>query len=719
MPNVSVAVPDANRAVAKWPSWSFAGTILLSAFLLFQVQPLISKCILPWFGGCPAVWTTCMLFFQVLLFGGYAYAHLSQRFLAPRWQVTLHLILVAAALLLMPIAPGADWKPDDSDIPAGRILLLLMCTVGLPYFVLSATSPLVQSWFSRTYPGRSPYRLYALSNAGSLAALLSYPFFFEWALDLPRQSWLWSGAFAVYVGLCGLCLLWLWRLRESQPGTGRGLAEDCADSPAASGATRAPSPSASPTWRQRILWVLLPACASLMLLATTNHVCQDVTPVPFLWVVPLSLYLLSFIICFDHERWYVRELWATPTALALVVVAGIEAASLFGAIGFVQELMLYFGLLFLVCMTCHGELVQLKPHPRHLTEFYLFIAAGGALGGAAVSLAAPLLFTTFLEWEIGLLVCFAVAVVALGLPTSGMKARPLPALAVLLAAFLAFTQAVKHIYGDTEVIDRARSFYAVVSVEEKNRSNPAEHEFMLRHGRITHGRQFADPAKQRIPTSYYGNNSGVGRALTYCNDTCNGRPLRVGAVGLGVGTLAAYARPGDQYRFYEINPDIPKLAGKYFTFLRDCRGEWDFVMGDARLSLERELRDEDPQKYDVLVLDAFSGDSIPTHLLTDEAFTVYDGRLAPDGVIAVHVSNQYLRLAPVVCTLAAKHGLSVIHVATDGDAGLLTYGSNWALLTRNERFLKEVKAEPEGDEEDFTAPLWTDNFNNLFQILKR
>jgi spermidine synthase len=707
--NVSVACSDANRVAAKWPGWSFAVTILLSAFLLFQVQPLVSKAILPWFGGCPAVWTTCMLFFQVLLFGGYAYADLSRRFLAPRSQVLLHLALVAVAILLMPIAPGPDWKPDDSDAPAARILLLLTCTVGLPYFALSATSPLVQAWFNRTYPGRSPYRLYALSNVGSLAALLSYPFFFEWALDLPWQSWLWSGAFAVYAGLCGACWLWLRRAREAQVATAGAAcpAGDCDDPPAA-----------PPAWFHRVLWVLLPACASLMLLATTNHVCQDVAVVPFLWVVPLSLYLLSFIVCFDHQRWYSREIWATLAALAIVAAAACEATGYFGSSDFLEQLALYFSLLFFVCMTFHGELVQLKPDPRHLTEFYLLIAAGGALGGAAVSLAAPAIFDTFLEWEIGLLLCFAASVVALGLPAAGTKGRPLPVLAVLLAASLAFLQAVKQKFHDDEVLERARSFYGVVSVAERHRNDPAKHAFVLLHGRIQHGVQFADPTKRRIATSYYGEQSGVGRTLKYFNASSDGRPLRVGTVGLGVGTLAAYARPGDRYRFYEINPDVWRLARDYFTYLSDCRGKCEVVMGDARLSLERELREDGPQGFDVLVLDAFSGDSIPTHLLTDEVFAKYDAHLAADGVIAVHITNHYLDLAPVVRGLAKDYDLQTLHVSTEGVSETMTEESNWMLLTRNQRFLKEVKAAPPEDEDETrVVPKWTDQYNNLFQIL--
>lgn len=418
------------------PAWSFAVTILLSAFLLFQVQPLISKAILPWFGGCPAVWTTCMLFFQLLLFGGYVYAHLLQRWLVPRRQVLVHLALVTAALLVVlatHVTPSPSWKPTGSDAPTWQILVLLTATVGLPYFVLSATTPLVQTWFSHSYPGLSPYRLYALSNVGSLTALLSYPFFFEWALDLKHQSLLWSVAFIAYAALCGVCLLCLWRLRQTEPQTvavadpSPDLSPDPVDDP-------------PPMLLHRVLWLVLPACGSLMLLATTNHVCQDVAVVPFLWIVPLTLYLLSFIICFDHDRWYLRGVWPVLALLAIMVVTiaegsnvqsilwdsavvefirravGDEAFSkVVHPLGFVEQMVLYFSTLFFVCMVCHGELVRLRPHPRYLTEFYLLISAGGALGGVFVSLVAPVIFTTFFEWPIGLALCFAIATAALGL----------------------------------------------------------------------------------------------------------------------------------------------------------------------------------------------------------------------------------------------------------------------------------------------------------------
>ncbi|MEN6558730.1 MAG: fused MFS/spermidine synthase [Thermoguttaceae bacterium] len=680
-------------AADRWAMMTFVAVTLLGALLLFLVQPLISKAILPWFGGCPAVWTTCLLFFQTLLFAGYLYAHLLQRWCSPRRQAAVHLAIAVAAMALLPIGPTAGWRPTDDSLPSLRILWLLLATVGLPYFALSATSPLVQTWFSVRRPGRSPYRLYAVSNFGSLAALLCYPIVFEPAFDLPAQSRLWSGAFAFYAVLCAAILLGL--VRDPAAGVSPASLQPSGDVPAV-------------RWRDRMSWLALPALASWMLVAGTNHLCQDVAVVPFLWVLPLTLYLLSFIICFDHARWYVRWLWAVAAAVELIGVAACDhLKNTLQPLPLAEELILNGAAIFFVCMVCHGELARRKPDARRLTEFYLIIAAGGALGGLLVGLVAPLVFSSYWEWPIGMVLSVLLAIALLTWPGPGGKK-----LLIRMATASIFAAAGLGVVLHWELqwertLDRARNFFGVVSVTESDRDDPAEHVLYLKHGRIVHGCQFTDPVKRRWPTVYYGADSGVDRAVGYSQRR---GPIRIGAIGLGIGTVAAYARPGDAIRFYEINPEVIRLARDRFRYLADCRGRCEIVPGDARLSLER----EPPQRFDILVVDAFSGDAIPTHLLTREAFELYRRHLAPDGILAIHVSNNYLRLGPVVRRAAESCGLKSTQVSGKKNHNRRTEFSTWVLVTSNDDFLRRHPSEAPADA---SAPLWTDQYSNLFQIL--
>jgi hypothetical protein len=676
-----------------------------------------------------------MLFFQTLLFGGYLYAHLLQRWHWPRDQAMVHLLLTATTLALLPILPHPRWKPEGGELPVWQILGLLSATVGLPYFALAATSPLVQAWFSRAYPGRSPYRLYALSNFGSLAALLSYPFFFEWAFDLEVQSWLWSMGLVGYAVVCALATAAVWRLPPStETPAGSFSTQSANQAPQSNSRALRPaepdisSSHARPTWRRRGLWLLLPAFGSMMLLATTNYVCQDVAVVPLLWVAPLTLYLLSFIICFDHQRWYIRGLWGGLTMLAILALVGQQEYAWLGqSHDFVKMLVLCFTAMFGICMVCHGELVRLRPNPRHLTEYYLWIAAGGALGGLAVSLGAPaavqlltrlhlaVFVPGYLEWPLGLTVAFVLATVLVLWDTFPRRYRVFGLGLTAAAGILGLVSGIIFFPWNLDApLERTRNFFGVVSVYESDADQPDEHDFVLRHGAIIHGRQYAAPEKRRWPTTYYGPQSGVGQALAYLN--AQGRPVRVGVVGLGVGTLAAYARSGDTYRFYEINPEVQRLAEKYFTYLSDCVGKVEIVLGDARLSMER----EPPQQYDLLAVDAFSGGSIPVHLLTTQAVDVYRRHLAADGVLALHITNSYLCLAPVARGLAEHHNLKTVRVYGDSDRASATYRCDWLLATNNESLLAAIppKPPPETDD-DFSVPLWTDRYSNLFQILQR
>ncbi|MEX2141970.1 MAG: fused MFS/spermidine synthase [Pirellulales bacterium] len=681
----------------------FALTTFTSAFLLFQVQPLLSKRLLPWFGGSPAVWTTCVLFFQSLLFAGYAYAHASEHWLPRRVQTAVHIALLTAALLLLPILPGDPWKPAGDSEPIAGILTILGASVGLAYFLLSSTGPLVSAWFSRVFPQRSPYRLYALSNFGSLLALVSYPFVFEPAFSLAEQADYWAWGYRLFALLSAASAAAVLVLGRTE--SGASVAERAVgDSPA----------TAAPRRWQRAAWIALPAFASVAFLATTNFVCQDVAVVPFLWVAPLSLYLLSFIICFDHERWYQRRFFAGTFLLLVAFGPFLYALDL--SYEYVYELSLFFGGMFCVCMMCHGELVRLRPPPRHLTAFYLCIAAGGALGGVFVSVIAPLVFSTHYEWPLAAIGSVFMALALLGgneLRQWLIERRRLVLPIAAVATIVALSVAKQFVLGDQRLIWQGRSFYGVVTVTE-SRDEPEKRHRLIRNGRITHGMQFTAPSKRRLPTSYYGPESGMGQTLAYF-ETREG--VRVGDVGLGAGTLATYARKGDLYRFYELNPEVIDLAYEHFTFLADCLGEVAIVPGDGRLSLERETSHD----FDVLVLDAFSGDAIPTHLLTTEAFETYERHLSPDGALCIHVSNRYLDLTGVVRRLAERHGFDVVHVDQPEDDresdGI--YSSEWMVLSKNRALLatidQHVVEAPAGQ---MDAPLWTDAQTDLFSILR-
>lgn len=681
-------------------AFSYAATVLLSAFLLFQVQPLISKSILPWFGGSPAVWTTCVLFFQAVLFGGYAYAHISERIGSRSVRLLVHLAILVAGCLMLPITPSADWKPLHGEEPTKRILLLLGATVGFQYFALSSTGPLVQAWFAKSFPGRSPYRLYSLSNIGSFTALLSYPFLFEPRLEVSSQGLLWSGGFVAFALMSGVCAVR--RMRVEEP-SGSELVE--ADAPS----VVAP---AHPLGWQRGLWVALPAFASLSLLATTNHVCANVAVIPFLWVVPLSLYLVSFIICFDHERWYHRGTWCGATAVLTLAAALLPELSWDAP--FLVELIVLFGAMFGICMVCHGELVRLRPDPAHLTSYYLMISAGGAIGGLFVSLLAPHLFDSFAEWPIALIGGYVVALLAMlagaRRTTPVWNARctlvALPAVLGLLLMTGAFLK------DDVPMLVQDRNFYGETSVLERDADDPQQHSFVLYSGSVIHGIQYMHPTRRTTPTTYYSMQSGVGRAIAASRER---KGLKAGVVGLGSGTLAAYIRSTDEFCFYEINPDMIRCAESIFAFLKDAPGKHHVVPGDARLSLEQQK----PQGFDLLILDAFSGDAVPAHLLTAEALAVYQRHLASNGALCIHVTNSYLDLGPVVRGLARHGEFQVVRIETDGDKAHGIYHADWMILTKSDELVRKLTAGPTVEEPpDAPALLWTDNFSDLFRILR-
>jgi tetratricopeptide (TPR) repeat protein len=705
----------------KFPAMPvYALTIFTGAYLLFLVQPLIGKYILPWFGGAPAVWTTCMLFFQMLLLCGYAYAHCSARWFKPRTQAIVHLILLAAALALLPITPADSWKPTDSGDPTLRILVLLLVSIGLPYFVLAATSPLMQHWFSRTNPGVSPFRLYALSNVGSMLALLSFPVYFETQFTRTLQARFWGWGLAVFAVGCAACAVKLWRAKgaECQASSDKGKKSEI-QSP------KPATPNPRPSTVHRLLWLLLPACASTLLLATTNMICQEVAVIPFLWILPLSLYLLSFIICFDSPRWYVRF----PFALALIAALGGICWALFNGTGASGPLQLgiYSAGLFVCCMVCHGELYRLRPDPRHLTGYYLMIAAGGALGGVFVAVVAPLIFNNYYELQWGLLLCGALflGVLARQQDAGDEKQRRKRAgkiqwhrkltlaggSAGLVALGVAFWLQA-HQFASAR-IEKSRNFYGVLTVFKYDSDASDLHYLQLSHGRTMHGQQFTDPVRALWPTAYFSENSGIGLAM----QALPAGNRRIGVIGLGAATLAAYPRAGDYLRFYEINPEVERIATSRFTYLTNCQGKVEVILGDARLSLER----EPPQNFDLFVIDAFNSDAIPVHLLTREAFDIYERHLKTNGVIAVHISNKRVNLEPVLANLARHFGYRMItieHVPPRDKPWLMA--SSWVLLSRNDAIINSPAIHLAGRPlltDPTPIPLWTDDFASLFQIL--
>jgi hypothetical protein len=686
----------------------FALSIFLSAFLLFQIQPMIGKFLLPWFGGTPAVWSTAMLFFQTLLTGGYAYAYWLIGRVKPGKQGTVHAWLLGIALALVlglglgwpsPITPSADWRPAiGAGSPILPLLFLLTVSVGIPYFMLAANGPLMQAWFSRIFPTQSYARLYSLSNIGSLLGLLAYPILTEPNLTLRAQGWTWAGGFALFAILVGWVALRAQR-QEAVP------------------MQVAPVSDAKPSASLQSLWIMLGATASIFLLSVTNQISQEVAVIPFLWILPLALYLLSFILTFSDGPWIQRRLYALLFILASVAMLWVQSNA--GTLNVAIQVSVYSLLLFLACMIAHGELYLLRPSASHLTSFYLMVSVGGALGGIFVNLIAPTIFTGYWEFYLAWLLTIVIVIASLLPRWDRPQVRAVVLCAVFVLASLGMTFGLNR-YSDALFV--RRNFYGILRVREWQSSSGRGDGYAMIHGATVHGIQYLAPEWRDQPTTYYVPDGGAG--LVLLNHPRRGQGLRVGVLGLGVGTLASYAQPGDVYRFYEINPvvvDIAEGQGGYFSFLKDSRAQVTVVTGDARLSLEQELAQGQPQNFDVLVLDTFSSDSIPVHLVTKEAFAIYLQHLAPDGILATHISNRHLNLQPVFWQLAREYGLSIVLIdrpARPNDDG---YPSQWVLLARDPALLQIPAIQEYAisfDTYSTSIRLWTDDYSNLFQILK-
>lgn len=651
----------------------YSVTIGCSSLLLFSVQPIMAKSLLPAFGGSAGVWVTCMLFFQVMLLAGYFYSWLTTNYLAPRAQSALHAVLLVLSIVVLATHPAAAHAESAAANPAWSILSILFASIGLPYFLLSTTSPLLQVWFAASSPIEFPWWMFALSNAASLAALLAYPTVIEPLLPQSVQMQLWTAGYGILV-LLALAAAAL-HARSAAP--------------ASESASRDESLKTSP-----ILWIALAACASTLWMAVANHLSREVAPVPFLWVLPLSVYLLTFILCFESVRWYKPALfrWLLPAAW---LAAGIQIAG-HGPAGLLAEVCVFSLALFVWCMFCHGEIARTRPVARrNTTLFYLAIAFGGALGAVFVGLAAPNILSTYLELPIGIAISALLALrVLYGMASNWRLLR----LAVL--ALAAFVIASRFAAGFGDVV-HLRNFYGTLQVSD------SETVRTLYNGRTLHGVEFLAEDKSRQPTAYYGPQSGIGKLL----EAAATAPRNVALVGLGAGALAAYGRAGDTFRFYELNPAVIDVAERDFRFLSSSAAKVQVFPGDGRLLLARERAGS----FDVLVLDAFADDSIPVHLLTREAFGLYFRLLRPDGVMAIHITNRYLDLTPVVAAAAASLGKRAVEVSSPADPAEQVLAADWLLVAGPNAALAAHLGEPLAAT---NLRVWTDDYSNLFQVLK-
>ena len=692
-----------------------------------------------------------MMFFQVVLLLGYAYAHLLRRFLSPRNAWLVHAIVLGVAACFAQIVPAENLQPTGGESLTLMIITTLATTIGLPFFALATTGPLVQAWQSTSHEGRSPYRLYALSNLGSMLALISYPFVIEVYFPLLQQAKVWSIGFLLFAGLC----VWSgWQTIRQKEWSG--------ESSVASSHAQASVPG---LWWQPFVWVLLAATASVMLLATTNLMCQEVASVPFLWILPLVLYLLSFIICFERPALYRRRIF-TP----LLVASSFFAIAIVHLNVFAGLLLQVAGLAvvcFAASMTCLGELERLKPSAKRLTWFYLLVAFGGSLGGIFVAVVAPHLFSGFFEFQIGLLCCLLVAFAVLyfetkattsgnGLELSGKSrvprwvAWPLGG-SILLAATFAICSLMYFIDPSYHpgLVYKSRNEYGLVSVIDQKLASP-QSDFdssgtfdeidyrVFVNGRIEHGGQFLDDQRAMEHSAYYVGGSGVGlafdtfRAYLRTNATSSKRlnaaaareeesPLRslnVGILGLGAGGMVTWSEVGDEFVFYEINPEVETIARDYFTYLSDGKANSSVVLGDGRVQLQRRVEQTTAgpaPRFDLLFMDAFSSDSIPVHLVTDECFRLYCRNLADDGILIAHITNRFVDLRPVIHAAAIRHGLTPIlinHISGDTQ-------TRWVLMTKNQTIIDSdiiAKYRTEWPAE-MKPVLWTDDYSSLASLL--
>jgi hypothetical protein len=692
----------------------YAIAIFLSSSLLFLVEPMAGKRLLPLLGGSASVWMTCLVFFQTVLLAGYLCAHGIATRLRPRMQPVIYGVLLVASLAQVARSLHPDLRASTLH-PIYSVLWLLAVLLGLPFLVLSATNPLLQAWYARGDGSNleevaPPYRLFALSNFGSLLALLAYPTLVEPYFSLHAQTVAWSLGFLLFVLICGAISLSAGNVATGNAVAGNAAAPAPAVEPtimvAEPESALAANPEVSPTSNEKMLWLLAAACGALLLSAVTSHLSQNIAAIPLLWIIPLTIYLLTFVIAFNGGKLYVRWLVVFLLPLALGGV-GYLISNPDEALPIRTTVPAICAALFIACLFCHGELHRRRPSPRYATQYYLFIAAGGALGSMFVGVLAPLIFRGGYELAWSLVYTAALAAVLMWKDHLFWRLFWPAATAGLLVVVVLQVK----VYSENTIV-QVRSFYGTLRVTEESTPEAGIYRTLI-HGNIQHGTQyFGSDQFRHDPTTYYTHNTGIGLALDLC---CKGKPRRVGAVGLGAGTLAAYGLPGDVFRFYEINPRVELIANNVFTYLRESQAKIEIAHGDARLSMEA----EPPEHYDVIAVDAFSGDAIPVHLLTAEAIELYQRHLRPGGIVAFHISNQYLDLAPVVKQQADHAGLRAVIISTSDDPDAGAFAADWVLVTANEKFLA-IRKVSDASAEIFPRPglrLWTDDYSSLLPIL--
>jgi len=655
-------------------------TIAASGVLLFIIQPIIAKSLLPRFGGSAGVWVTCIMFFQIVLLLGYLYSFWVTKLASPTVRMVVHLSLVAVSLLVLPVRPRVAWTSGN---PSVSLLFDLAFSVGIPFFVLSTTSPLVQWWYAGFRETYLPYWLFALSNSACLLALLTYPLAVEPMLTASAQLRCWSIGYLFVALLVTMGAI-----------SNRVWAFD--DAPGARRTGGAPDDASA---LRNLLWIALAACPSALWLAVSNYLSQEVAPIPLLWVLPLTLYLLSFVLCFGWDGWYQRRLFRWLLPLAWIGIGwriGLSRAT--GELR--MDLVVQLAALFILCLFCHGELARTKPVPRQqLPFFYLMAATGGAVGGIFVALVAPTVFSSYLELPISLVATMFLSLKLIyGIASRGHLIRLGTLATAAFVAALSFR-------GEATRVATVRNFYGALQIRDSGKGDDAIR--TLYNGRTAHGVEFLSASRRHTPTAYYGRRSGIGLLLGASQE-----PNRhVAIIGLGAGTLATYGRKGDLFRFYELNPAVIQAASENFHFLGDSSATIEVVDGDGRLRLEQ----EPSQSFDLIVLDAFSDDAIPVHLLTREAFQVYFTRLRPGSTLAVHITNSYLDLDPVVETLARALRKGVVHIRSTGDPREHTFSAVWDIVSGRSATIETLRKYA-GPAQPRPGPLWTDEYSNLFQV---